>query len=260
MGFSTINVELTNRCNKNCWMCGRRERENLYGDVYNKDMDFDLVKLIAKQIPFTSIVHLHNNGEGLLYPNFGDAVRTFNVQDGITSLTTNGKLIIEKADEIIDNLDTMAISIIQDDPEANEQLNLIHVFLALKKDMKPFVTLRLLGNVDDKPYKKLGCLIVKRLLHSSKGSFNYERKTTIPEIGICLDFLHHLAINVNGDVSPCVRFDPNKELILGNIKEESLADIWYGAKRMWMFELHKTGKRNKIPFCNKCDFWGIPKG
>ena len=101
MGFSTINVELTNRCNKNCWMCGRRERENLYGDVYNKDMDFDLVKLIAKQIPFTSIVHLHNNGEGLLYPRFGDAARLFHRQ--IVNIVSNGKLLVEKANEIIGN-------------------------------------------------------------------------------------------------------------------------------------------------------------
>ena len=25
-GLTTVNLELTNRCNKRCWMCGRRAR------------------------------------------------------------------------------------------------------------------------------------------------------------------------------------------------------------------------------------------
>ena len=81
-GLTTVNVELTSRCNKNCWMCGRRKVERDYPELILKygDMDFDLVTKIAEQLPPNIVVQLHNNGEALLYPRFGEAVKLFNRQ------------------------------------------------------------------------------------------------------------------------------------------------------------------------------------
>jgi 2-iminoacetate synthase ThiH len=41
-GLFNINVELTDRCNKTCWICGRRKRERENPDLklYYGDMDF----------------------------------------------------------------------------------------------------------------------------------------------------------------------------------------------------------------------------
>ena len=143
-GLTTVNVELTNRCNKYCWMCGRRKLEKEYPEVYKyqEDMDFELVKKIAKQLPDNIVVQFHNNGEGLLYPHFGKAVRLFNKQ--IKCLDTNGKLLVDKADEIIDNLDTLTISVIENDDEGDEQYEIVKQFLEIKSDKKPFLIYRLL--------------------------------------------------------------------------------------------------------------------
>ena len=65
------------------------------------------------------------------------------------------------------------------------------------------------------------CLIATRTLHSPDGSFNYKKKVTIPEHGICLEILTHLAIDVDGNVSVCVRFDPLKKLVIGNVKKQN---------------------------------------
>lgn len=32
-GLGTINIELTSRCNKNCWMCGRRKVDREYPEL-----------------------------------------------------------------------------------------------------------------------------------------------------------------------------------------------------------------------------------
>jgi MoaA/NifB/PqqE/SkfB family radical SAM enzyme len=96
------------------------------------DMPLSMVAQIAKQLPPGIIVQLHNNGEPLLYPHFGDAARMFSAQ--ITGIDTNGKLLLEKSSEIIANLDTITISIIQDDPEADEQREIIKRFLRIKID------------------------------------------------------------------------------------------------------------------------------
>jgi MoaA/NifB/PqqE/SkfB family radical SAM enzyme len=114
-GLAVVNVELTSRCNKNCWICGRRKIDRDYpGIVMNYgDMDMNLVMKIAEQLPDNITVQFHNNGEPLLFKTFGLAVGLFKRQ--IKCVDTNGKLLVEKAYQIIDNLDTITISIIQDD-------------------------------------------------------------------------------------------------------------------------------------------------
>ena len=259
-GLANINVELTSRCNKSCWMCGRRKVDRDYPELTLEygDMGFELVKKIAEQLPPNIVVQLHNNGEALLYPRFGDAVRLFKRQ--ITNVVTNGKLIVEKADEIIENLDTMAISIIENDPEANEQYEIIEEFLGIKRDRKPFTILRINGDVDVERYKKFELIMATRILHSPMGSFNYKRNPTIPEIGVCLDFLQHLAINSKGKVSICVRFDPKSVGIIGDANTQTLEEIWNSPQRMEWLKYHTEGKRDKIPLCSYCHFWGVPTG
>jgi radical SAM protein with 4Fe4S-binding SPASM domain len=260
-GLGNINIELTSRCNKSCWMCGRRKVEKEYPDLALEygDMDFELVKKIAEQLPHNIVVQFHNNGEALLYSRFGDAVRLFKKQ--VTNVVTNGKLLLEKAGEIIDNLDTIAISVIENDPESDEQYEIISKFLELKGDKKPFTILRLNGEVDPLRYEKFGLILATRIIHSPMGSFNYRKKNpAIPEIGICLDFLHHLAINSKGKVSICVRFDPKGVGVIGDAQTQSLEEIWNCKKRMEWLEHHKQGKRDKVPLCSYCQFWGVPTG
>jgi wyosine [tRNA(Phe)-imidazoG37] synthetase (radical SAM superfamily) len=86
-------------------MCGRRKTDREYPEIAMNygDMDFKLVKKIAQQLPEGIVVQFHNNGEPLIYPRFGEAVRLFKNQ--VKCVDTNAKLIVDKADEIIDNLD-----------------------------------------------------------------------------------------------------------------------------------------------------------
>jgi radical SAM protein with 4Fe4S-binding SPASM domain len=259
--LTTVNIELTSLCNKSCWMCGRRKIDREYSELAVKygHMDFSLVEKISSELPEGIVVQLHNNGDPLLFPRFGDAVRLFDKQ--IKNIVTNGKLLVEKAEEIIGNLDTIAISVFENDDEADEQFETIVKFLELKGDKKPFTILRLNGNIEsEERYRALGLKIARRILHAPEGSFNYKKDPTIPEIGICLDFLNHLAINKDGDVSICVRFDPKRLGVIGNMKDQSLSEIWNSEKRSDWLNCHKEGKREKVPLCSYCHFWGVPTG
>jgi len=242
-------------------MCGRRRIDREFPEIALQygDMDFDLVKRIAQQLPPNIVVQLHNNGEPLLYPRFGEAASLFTHQ--IKCIDTNGKLLLEKADEVIDALDTLAISVIEKDAEADEQYEIIVKFLELKKDKKPFTLLRINGDVDIVRYEKFGLIMAHRVLHSELGSFNYIKlNPTIPEIGICLDFLNHLAINKDGEASICVRFDPKGLGVIGDAKTQSLSEIWNGERRRKWLECHKKGRRDMVPLCSYCHFWGVPTG
>lgn len=259
-GLTTVNIELTSRCNKNCWMCGRRKVEREYPDLIlgYGDMDFSLVRSIADQLPLGIVVQFHDNGEPLLYPRFGEAVRLFDRQ--IKCMDTNGKLLLQKADEIIGNLDTLTVSVFEDDPEAGEQYGILKKFLTIKKNRRPNVIVRCLGKVNMGLYNKLNCLIVTRLLHSPLGSFDYTSEPTIPEIGICLDILSHLVIKRDGKVATCVRFDPKGEGVIGDCTETPLVDIWNSLARHYCIDLHIKGRRHQVPLCASCDYWGVPTG
>lgn len=259
-GLYCIHLELTSRCNKNCWMCGRRKIDREYPEIAMEygDMDFELVKKIAGQLPEGLVVQFHNNGEPLLYPRFGEAVRLF--KDQIRCVDTNAKLIIEKADEIIDELDTLTISVIEKDPEGDEQYELVKNFLDIKGERKPRMIYRCLGDVNTERWEKLDGTIATRILHDPLGSFKYKKRPTVPEIGICLEILNHLAINRIGKVSVCVRFDPRGLGGIGDVNLTALADIWNGSRRKEWIKYHIKGKRKLIPLCSNCDYWGVPTG
>ncbi len=258
-GLSVINIELTSRCNKACFCCGRRKVDRDGIAVDYGDMSFDLIQDIHRQVPDGILIQFHWNGEPTLYPRLGDALKLF--KNCIKQFDTNGKLLVEKADEIIGNLDILTLSVIQDDPEGDEQYDILRKFLEMKGDRKPRMVYRLLGKVDKTRYENfLQGLIATRTLHDPMGSFDYEKPVTIPEHGICLDFLTHLAIDRLGNVSPCVRFDPGGLNIIGSLNDEYLSPMWNGKKRNALKKPHIDGKRNEIPFCSQCDYYGIPIG
>ena len=259
-GLYSLHLELTSRCNKNCWMCGRRKIDREYPQVALRygDMSFALVEKIARQLPEGIVVQFHNNGEPLLYPRFREAVKLFEHQ--IKCMNTNAKLIIEKADEIIDNLDTLSISVIEKDPEGDEQYELVRKFLEIKGERKPHVIFRCLGNVDLERWGKLDGIIATRILHNPLGSFNYKKKPTVPEIGICVEILNHMAINRSGEVSICVRFDPKRLGVIGDANSIPLMEIWQNPLRKEWVKNHIEGRRDRIPLCSYCDFWGVPTG
>ncbi len=253
-----LHLELTSRCNKSCFMCGRRKMERDHPDLCDwGDMPFEMVERIAAQVPHDTVVQFHNNGDPLLYPRLGDALRLF--PDQIKQFNTNGKLLMEKADEIIGILDVLTISVIQDDLEGDEQYGIVRRFLELKGRKRPHCVYRLLGAVDKS--KRWGALpgsVAKRLLHVASGSRDYEKPVTVPEVGICLDLLNHLAIDRKGYVSLCVRFDPRQELVIGNIKNESLEYFWNSPKRLAWIDLHLKQRRDLLPGCRDCEYWGVP--
>jgi radical SAM protein with 4Fe4S-binding SPASM domain len=262
-GLLTVNIELTSRCNKNCWMCGRRKIDRDFPEISMNygDMEFTLLEKIALQLPNDIIVQFHNNGCPLLYPRLKDALKLFECK--IRCLDTNGKLLIEKRDQIEGNIESITISTFQDDPEWEEQYGILMRYLSSKQGNRPKVVIRVLGDVGEKRlqlYKDTGCLIAYRVLHSPMGSFNYEKKTVVPEHGFCLEMISHPAINRFGEVSTCVRFDPNRELVIGDLNKQSFTEIWNGKKRKELLSKHINGNRNEIPFCSKCEFYGIPRG
>ncbi len=238
-------------------MCGRRKLEKDYPELCDwGDMPYEMVKEIARQIPKGIICQFHNNGEPLLYPRLRDALGLFS--SNIRCFNTNGNLLLDRFNDIVGNMETLTISVVQDDPEQEEQYETVRNFKDKSRKNKPSIICRLLGKVDkEERWKGISGIIAKRILHSPEGSFGYQKNPTIPEIGICLDLLTHLAIDRYGKISLCVRFDPYGDLVLGCLDKMSLEEAWNSPKRKEYIDYHIRQKRNELPGCSKCEYWGI---
>ncbi len=253
-GLSAIFIELTSICDKKtlCAFCGHQKNPNIeYGT-----MNFNLLKNIAPQIPNDIVVSFHRSGEPTAYPYFRGALSLF--FNNITSLVTHGMNLVKKADEIIDNCTTVTVSIHKGDSDTKEQIEILKQFMELKGNRRPQVQVKWVGYVG-KCEEIKGVRFIRRDLHLPQGSYGYvKRPPTIPECGVCGDLLGKPSINWQGDVSVCNRFDPDKLGVIGNVTVESFDDIWNGEKRKQFLNAHMVGKRELMPFCRKCTFWGIP--
>jgi radical SAM protein with 4Fe4S-binding SPASM domain len=256
-GLSFLHLELTSRCNKSCAMCGRRKMEREHSELCNwGDMPYDMVRFIHYQTPKGITVQFHNNGDPLCYPYLGRALLCFD--SNIRCFNTNGKLLLERSEEIIGNLETMTVSVIQDDPEGEEQYEQIKRFLLRKGSERPFVIYRLLGEIVDKErYIRLPGIVATRVVHSPDGSRDYRRQVTVPEIGICLDLLTHMAIDRYGNISMCVRYDPEGHLRIGHVNT-GLRNAWESKKRKTYIDYHIQQRRGELPGCRDCHYWGCP--
>lgn len=85
---SLLLIELTNRCNADCWYCGRNHRFR-----EDCDMDFGLFKRIIDLCPFTREVHPQLLGEPMLHPDFIDALSYIKKRGKRVILYTNGSLL-----------------------------------------------------------------------------------------------------------------------------------------------------------------------
>ena len=144
-GLSQINIELTSRCDKACSFCGHQDpkiNKNLkFGDIDDK-----LLWKLSRELPENITVQFHRDGEPLVHPDLVYALRLFKKQ--ITSIVTNGNKLSEKADEIIENCDTVTVSVFRADEQEEYQLASLKEFLKIKGDRRPNVLIKIVGNIE----------------------------------------------------------------------------------------------------------------
>jgi radical SAM protein with 4Fe4S-binding SPASM domain len=67
----------------------------------------------------------------------------------------------------------------------------------------------------------------------------------------CFNLWNNMYVTFNGDVSVCC-VDYNHKLIVGNVKTDTLLDIWNSKAYQRYRKLHKQGRINEMEFCRNC--------
>lgn len=271
-------IEPTNACNFRCKMCVRTNGNNPIGN-----MDFALFKKIvdeAKQYGPRSF-SLHLFGEPLMAPKIVEMIKYIKESNprNAVLLTTNGTLLTsEKSEALIKyRLDKIFISFTSPDKrtyfektgadklkEAEENVERLITAKKNNKSKKPLIFARMIveketeGQIKEflKRWKEKDVILEIRDMHNYGGNIEKSHVRKNKKRHPCYHLWFSPSIHWNGDVSACCN-DYGRELLLGNIKKQTLNEIWNGAQIRYYRNLHLAGKYDPVPICQDCDVWNI---
>lgn len=282
-----IFVDPSDLCNFHCKFCptGNIELMKKVGRSL-KIMDFELYKKIIDDIcefekPI-KVLRLYKDGEPLLNPRFAEMVKYAKEKKCAERIdtTTNASLLNPKINlEIIEaGLDRINISI----EGINE--NQYAEFSNYKIDFN-----KLVGNIRHLYENRKNCEIIIKICgdtisENDKKKFyeifgdiadgvyiehimscwpEFELKEVevnqkvgiygqpIKEVQVCPYVFYSFSINSDGSASVCF-LDWSRKLIIGDVKKESVKDIWNGEKLLNYQKMFLMKKRKEHPICSNC--------
>lgn len=282
----TVFIDPTNICNFKCNCCpqSRADFAQQSGGLFSlsKD-DFDLIAYNLKQLGKVKTLHIHLTGEPLVNKNTIYMIKKCkdsNLADKII-LTTNASLMFpEVSRELIQaGVDYVRISIYGTDEKThctntNSRVNFATITenvrqLKLLRDAYNTSTFIACKMIDfhcnsEKSFKDIfsdisdECFVQKGHNWNNKdrlarAAFE-ERLGVMKADSICPYPFYTMVIHANLDVSPC-GCDYSHSLTIGNLKKESLSEIWKGEKLVTLQTALIMKQFSDYSVCQKCNFY-----
>ena len=268
---NTVRIETTNACNAKCVICPHREMQRPVCQ-----MDDALYEKIIDECSGYNCgnVHLHNFGEPLLDKNLAKRVR-YAKQKGIkrVAIFSNGSLLTaNKANELIDaGLDQIKVSFDGATSQEFEQIRPPLKFDTVIKNIKELVRIR---NVKKSSLKiKVACCSTSdknetiRSLEDCVDGFSFGKIHNWTDTGMdhaeksairkpCSRVWQTFTVLSNAKVALCC-LDYEGQVILGDLKQASISEIWKNESYRKIRLLHKTAQQDQIIICKNCtkSFW-----
>tara|TARA_Y100000310_G_scaffold321163_1_gene378458 strand:+ start:213 stop:1184 length:972 start_codon:yes stop_codon:yes gene_type:complete len=271
---SVIWIEPTASCNLKCVMCPH-EGEGLKRKMGMMSMDL-YKKIIDEVKEWKPVIKLFHSGESLIHPKLGEMIRYAKEAGCFTMLNTNATLLTEDKTNMIlnSNLDYISFSFdgatkevyekIRIGADFDKTLNNILKFLELKGQRKrPFVNIEMIKMQDTEAsieafkskFKDLAVdnIGIKKLTNFGSQVHVEEEKDRVMTDLSCLHPWSFANILDDGSVVPCCR-DSHAKHVLGNVKDDSLLDIWNKHYKMLKLRetLAKEGGYKEIDICSDC--------
>jgi len=277
-----ILFEMTSNCNYLCKMC---PQQNLKRP--RMDMDKNLYKKVIDEIDSHGIegIWLYHLGESLLHPDFKEIVEHVSSKKNLGAIwmSTNGEYFTEENIKTVlnSNIDWINYSAHSVTEETYFEVIGKTTFKVVDKNLETFYNIKGTDNLPRKPY--LHCQMIEQdttkhevdafikkhynradivsinmleyvnLPNNAFGAVQRERKplTSCTRVtrGDCF-------ICSNGAVTLCDAAY-NGEILLGNVNEQSLYDIWNSPERKKILKLNEEGKMSEVEFCKKCTDYDI---
>ena len=264
-----VRVENTNHCNASCVICPREKMTRPKGF-----MSLDLFRRIVDECTNHHIkeMHLQGFGEPFLDKDIFDRIRYAKERNiGSTFLVTNGSLLTEDTCEKIvqSGLDRVKVSFYGTDETEYEAVHMgikyekvkrnIQQLLLIKKRLKsrtPKVTLKYIGHLHLFPRFVFQWWPKTRVSFARVHNYCYGRKynkISDHQDRKC-DMIWNPIFQIlwDGRVVPCC-YDFDARLILGDLNQQSISEIWNGEKYEKLRNAHASNQLDQYPLCKICD-------
>lgn len=258
----TIYVEPTNRCNLSCDFCPQSLED--YEDRTGKrqDMPIDLWRKIMDEIRIMEIksLKLYFFGEPLLHPDIVEMVSIAKTVCERVELTTNGMaLSVKTATGLLGVLDYLRVSIYPDVKHPEHVVRNVARLWDLREGLhhsNPYICAKVFSQAEADSIRPFYENIVDEIavegLHTIGSEFVQISQQAKDDRKACPYPFYNLVVKSNGDVVPCcVAWEDS--LVVGNVREETLLEIWRGDKLARIHRLHLEGRRGELAACAKCD-------
>ncbi len=271
-------LEITNVCNLSCSFCHGTKRE---GRFISKE-EFTLAA--ARLRPFADYLYYHLLGEPLLHPQLGDFLSVAANLGFQSILTTNGTLLDEKAQMLLQAPSLRKVSISLHCYEANtlgisldDYLNQCFVFCKAFSDRGRIAVMRLWNNGGKDSLNEY--ILAKmhayfdgewKLLHSGYqlkekcflewGDLFEWPDTDAPDYGgkhSCYGLRDQVGVLCDGTVVPCC-LDAEGDINLGNIFETDIESILNSSRAKALkrsFEMRNVTE----PLCRRCGYASVKR-
>ena len=278
-----LDIEMQDFCNQSCVMCPRNTdlHTNLTYEINKRhEIDFDRLKEVISDSVLAGVMSLNFGAfsEPLIHRDLWSLIQ-FSHSKGIvdTRVITNGLLLNRWKNEIFDSglvnlfisIDAFTestyqqirgkgfnkvienvLEIIKERELRNSALPIIRVSWVdmgiNEKEKDDFIKYRtgLVDHVDIQTWSDFTNVPIKVDLST-------------PRVFECRSPWQRLSVLANGDVLPCCDFN-GRSLILGNIQENSLSEIWQGTR---LTEVRENLLADSSPICSACQrCQGAPTG
>lgn len=264
--LTSVNIELTSRCNLHCKMCYRNHMYNEEGDM-DRGL-FDKILRDLKSVDTLEEVYLHWRGEPSLFPFLPEAIKKIKQEvNKKVIMFTNGTIlnadVLEKIMKA--GLDSINFSLEADTNEAYENIRGANCLDIVKKNIRLANQIRKEHQYKTKLFiygvvledNMFELLKVKQEFENvvNEVLLKYDMRRESVTRGVMKDYciwpFHNLLVSWNGEVAPCC-IDVNHEYKIGNVRDHSIQDLFYGPEFSRLRTAIQEGSPTTI--CKQCGF------
>lgn len=228
----TVEAGISKNCNLRCPYCPNSLIEKKLPDEIMPMSLFEKMLMDLKAIDFDGILHFHRFNEPTLVRVEDYIIKAKEILPKIvTELFTNGtKLTKERLESLKKtHLDKIIVT---------QQKGVTNGFMERLKDIPD----SLLDNIDTKYWDELNLVNRAGILGQTEKSLEEP----------CYSLHTNLGVDSDGIIPLCID-DYYRQVVLGDIKKETIEEIWTKPSTRELFNKLDEGKRSEIIICKDCD-------
>ncbi len=269
-------VEPVSACNIRCIMCFQVDDTFSKNKDFMGNMDFDLFKKIIDDAQSLGIqaVTLSGRGEPTLNPNLGKMLeyckgKFFDLKMNTNATRLNESLIRKIIESGVTDI---VFSVDSYEKDEYEKIRVLGIFEDVVKNIKLFKKIQE-EYPDSKCATRVSGVRIDKKQNVQKFTEFWEKyvdHVVMVDLLERWDTYHNPLENAgknpcnflwgemyvwyDGKCNPC-DVDYKSDLLVGNVKDNSIKEIWNGEDYKKLRDLHRSGKRNECSPCNRCSNW-----